>query len=335
MLFEISNLTKVYGTRTVLDIPELSFEKGFIYSLLGPNGSGKTTLLEILSLLTPPTTGTIKYNNRPIDFSSDELTSLRREIVMVQQNPVLFSTTVYKNLEFGLKIRGVPRSKRNKIIEDALDLVGMKPFMLAHATNLSGGESQRVAIARVLVCSPKVIFLDEPTSNVDAENQTAIEDILTEINTQKNITVIFTTHNLIQASRLSQRIVSLFEGKTVHSPFENIFSGTLFPDQGEFKSCLIQSKLRLSIKTDKVGRVRISLDPRRIRLVHVPQGHMRRNLFQGKVIQLTEEKDQIRTVVDIGITLNILIRQDVFRSSPFLVGDRIVVFCPDESIKLL
>ena len=100
MLFEIRNLTKVYGRRTVLDIKELDFERGLIYALLGPNGSGKTTLLEILSLLNPPTTGTIRYNHRTVDSSENNLTTFRREIVMVQQNPVLFTTTVYKNLEF-------------------------------------------------------------------------------------------------------------------------------------------------------------------------------------------------------------------------------------------
>ena len=112
MLFQIRNLIKVYGSRTVLDIPELDFEKGAIYALLGPNGSGKTTLLEILSLLLPPTKGTITYKNTAIDFRSNNLTALRREIVMVQQNPVLFTTTVYKNLAFGLKIRGIPKLER-------------------------------------------------------------------------------------------------------------------------------------------------------------------------------------------------------------------------------
>ena len=101
-LFEIRGLTKVYGQRSVLDIPELDFERGEIYALLGPNGSGKTTLLEVLSLLLPPTAGTIRYLGRRIDFSANNLTALRREIVMVPQNPVLFTTSVYKNVEFDL-----------------------------------------------------------------------------------------------------------------------------------------------------------------------------------------------------------------------------------------
>ena len=137
MLFEIEDLTKVYGDRTVLDIPELYFEKGIIYALLGPNGSGKTTLLEILSLLMPPTTGRIRYNNLDVDFTGNNLAALRREIVMVQQNPVLFTTTVHKNLEFGLQVRGIPKKEREGIIKESLDLVGMQQFVDAEAHKLS------------------------------------------------------------------------------------------------------------------------------------------------------------------------------------------------------
>ena len=143
MLFEIKDLKKAYGERTVLDIPDLHFEEGIIYALLGPNGSGKTTLLEILSLLMPPTAGRIRYRNKEVDFTGNNLAALRREIVMVQQNPVLFTTTVYKNLEFGLQIRGISKTERARIIEESLDLVGMRQFIGAEAHRLSGGETQR------------------------------------------------------------------------------------------------------------------------------------------------------------------------------------------------
>ena len=135
MLFEIRNLTKVYGDRAVLNISELDFEKGTIYALLGPNGSGKTTLLEILSLLLAPTAGMIKYNNKRVDFTTNNLTAFRREIVMVQQNPVLFTTTVFKNLDYGLKIRKIPKGERLKMIMDSLEMVGMGISSVRRPTN--------------------------------------------------------------------------------------------------------------------------------------------------------------------------------------------------------
>jgi tungstate transport system ATP-binding protein len=223
-LFQIRALRKVYGNRTVLDIPELDVNKGMIYALVGPNGAGKTTLLEILSLLNPPTAGKVIYNGRSIDFSGRQLHDLRREIVLVQQNPVLFTTTVYKNLEFGLKIRGVPKDERDRIIGETLDLVGMRQFINARAHKISGGETQRVAIARALALNPKVLLCDEPTASVDVENQVAIINILRQVNTLKNITIIFTTHDRRQIASLAQHILFLDHGKPASDHAEKIFN---------------------------------------------------------------------------------------------------------------
>ncbi|MBW1887711.1 MAG: ABC transporter ATP-binding protein [Deltaproteobacteria bacterium] len=334
MLFEVRDLTKVFGDRTVLDIAHLYFEKGLIYSLLGPNGSGKTTLLEILSLLAPPTTGRIRYNDREVVFTGNNLTPLRREIVMVQQSPVLFTTTVYKNLEFGLKIRGISKKERGKIIEGSLDLVGMRDFMNAEAHKLSGGETQRVAIAQALACSPRVMFFDEPTSNVDVENQIAIERIMMEINSQKEISVIFTTHNLNQASKLSSKVISLFEGRMAPSIFENIFSGKIVQDEDGNRVCSIQDKIRLMIDTEKKGDVRLSIDPLKIEIMINQDIQHGKNIFKGRIIQLTYEQDHIRVVVDIGIPLNILLPMDQPRNEPLIIGDEVWIFCPQADIRI-
>ncbi|MEE8540304.1 MAG: ATP-binding cassette domain-containing protein, partial [Desulfobacterales bacterium] len=151
IVYTISKLTKVYQTRKVLDIDSLQIEKGGIYALLGPNGAGKTTLLNLLGFLELPTTGEIFYDSKPVQFSEPYLQKLRKEVVLVDQHPILFSTTVRKNLEFGLKIRKVSPKKRNYIIDEALELVGMLDFARAPAHRLSGGETQRVALARALV----------------------------------------------------------------------------------------------------------------------------------------------------------------------------------------
>ena len=334
MLFEVRDLTKTYGERTVLDIGELDFEKGIIYSLLGPNGSGKTTLLEILSLLSPPTTGRIRYNNRDINVHGSNLTALRREIVMVQQKPILFTTTVYKNLEFCLKIRNVPQDEREKVIEASLDLVGMRDFTTAEAHRLSGGETQRVAIAQALACSPRVIFLDEPTANVDVENQIAIEKIVQEINAKQGISVIFTTHNLNQASRLSRRVISLFEGRNVPSVFENIYSGSILQEENGNKCCVIQDNIRLLIKTEKTGQVRFAIDPMRIKILPEQDHPPAQNVFKGRLIQLTDERDQVRVTADIGIPLNIFLNRDEIRSRTLQIGDKVNISCPVEGIQV-
>ncbi len=334
MLFEIKDLKKAYGERTVLDIPDLYFEKGFIYALLGPNGSGKTTLLEILSLLVPPTTGRIRYKDKEVDFTGNNLADLRREIVMVHQNPVLFTTTVYKNLEFGLMVRGIPKKERTRIIEDSLDLVAMRQFMGAEAHRLSGGETQRVAIAQALVCSPNVMFFDEPTANVDVENQITIERIIGEINSQKGISVIFTTHNLTQASKLSHKVISLLEGRTVATIFENIFSVNVVCDENGSHSCLVQGKVKFLIRPERQGNVRLSIDPLKIKVLKDEETANEKNIFQGRLVQLTDEHDYVRAIVDIGIPLNVLLPRNEVRDRSLYVGNEVGIFCPLEAIQV-
>ncbi len=187
MEYLVSQLTRVYGDRTVLKIPRLEIASERIYALLGPNGAGKTTLLNILSFIEVPSTGHIHYRSQPVRFTESELQRLRKEVIMVDQHPILFTTTVYKNLEFGLKIRGIRKNQRERIIDETLDLVRMRYFSKARAQHLSGGETQRVAIARALALSPRVFLCDEPTASVDIENQNIIINILKQINESKKL----------------------------------------------------------------------------------------------------------------------------------------------------
>ena len=215
MLYHLSGLKKYYDGRTILDIDSLAIEEEKIYALLGPNGAGKTTLLNILSFLDMPSSGKIFYRKREIRFAENNFQALRKEVVMVDQHPILFTTTVYKNVEFGLNVRKIPKKKRIRIIEETLDLVGMRDFIQAPAHRLSGGETQRVALARALAVSPSVLLCDEPTSSVDVENQKIIIQILKDINAQKNISILFTTHDKSQVSSLAHHRLHLDRGKLV------------------------------------------------------------------------------------------------------------------------
>lgn len=221
MLYVLSKITRKYGSRTVLDIPLMEIEKGKIYALLGPNGAGKTTLLNILGFLEVPTTGDILYRSKTVNFSESSLQNLRREVVMIDQHPILFTGTVYKNVEFGLKIRRISQKKRGIIIEETLDLVGMSAFVQAQAHRLSGGETQRVALARALAVSPEVLLCDEPTSNLDVENQTAVINTLKQINEQRKTTIMFTTHYMYQVSSLAHHTFFLDHGKLTATQAES------------------------------------------------------------------------------------------------------------------
>jgi tungstate transport system ATP-binding protein len=336
VLYELKKVKKVYEERTVLDLDILCLEKGKVIGLLGPNGAGKTTLLEIAAFVSHPATGEVWFDRRKVDYSKRTLIHLRRKIVLVQQQAILFTTTVAKNVAFPLKIRNTPKAQRERIVDELLALVGMGAFKNARANKLSAGETQRVAIAQALACSPEVILLDEPTANVDVENQMAIEGIMRRINEEKGISVIFTMHDMIQASRLADETVVLFEGKVGRSMYENIFSGRIETDMQGQRYCVLPNGLRLRVHTEKTGSVRISIDPSRIRINKLPPGNapIEENTFQGKIVQLTDQDSRIRALIDAGIPLSVLIPKDVFKSLGVSIGENVWLTCPVESVAI-
>jgi len=220
-LYRLSQLTKTYRNRRVLDIPFLEIEGGRIYALMGPNGAGKTTLLNILGFLDAPGSGSVHFRSHPVQFTEPTLQALRKEVVMVDQHPILFTTTVFKNLEFGLKVRKIAKNERERMIAESLEMVGMLDFAQAPAHRLSGGETQRVALARAFAVAPKVLLCDEPTANVDEENQTIILQILRQINELKGISILFTTHDRAQALSLARHTLILNRGSIVPEANQN------------------------------------------------------------------------------------------------------------------
>ena len=335
MLYELNNLQKLYGKRMVLDLPHLQVEAGRIVGLLGPNGAGKTTLLEIFAFLLGPTSGEVWFHDKKVDYENNRLRDLRRRVVIVQQHPIMFTVTVEKNLGFPLNIRKVTKEKRGEMIDELLDLVGMRGFKHARAHNLSGGETQRIAIARALACQPEVILFDEPTASVDVENQVAIERIVREINQEKKISVIFTTHDMHQAARLADEIVFLFEGRLAQSTYENIFSGQILPGENGDPYCLVQNTLRLGVNKGEMGPVRIAIDPKAIQVSQTANEPPPPNSFQGRLVQLTEEKNKVRALVDVGLPLAVLISKKDLTAMSLGMGSTVWLTCPPESIEII
>jgi tungstate transport system ATP-binding protein len=334
MLYEVRHLKKAYNHRAVLDIEDLTLEEGQVTGLLGPNGAGKTTLLKILTFILEPSSGEIRFKGNRVDFASGKLIDLRRKVVLVQQQPILFTSTVANNVAFPLRIRKIEKNERERQVQELLGLVGMLSFRDAMAHRLSGGETQRVAIARALACSPEVILMDEPTANVDVENQIVIERIIGEISQKRDISVIFTTHNMIQASRLAEKTVFLFDGRVARSNYENIFSGLIEEDEKGDKICALQGGMKLHVKSGKPGPVRISIDPERINIWREDADRSSKNAFAGTLIQLTDENSRVRALMDVGIMLSVLIPKERLEDLDIRIGMKLWVDCPEQSIEV-
>jgi len=215
-ILEIQHLYKKYSDKYVLEDINLEVGRGEFFTVIGPNGAGKTTLLRLIDLLDSPTDGKIIFDGIDTTKCSEtEKIYLRRRMAIVFQNPVLFNTTVFENVAYGLKIRGVDKLTIRKKVMKVLELVGLADLWNRRATTLSGGEAQRVALARALVIEPEVLLLDEPTANLDPRNTAIIEKVILNVNKERKTTVVMATHNMFQAKRLAHRIAFLFYGKII------------------------------------------------------------------------------------------------------------------------
>lgn len=223
VLLRVENLSKKYDTE-VLRVDGLSVEKGKVYGIIGPSGAGKSTFLRIVNLLEPPTTGAIAFNGCSVSNSKDVFTA-QREMTLMFQKPVLFRTSVFENVAYGLKAKKYDREKIQARVLDLLQKIGLADFARRQAISLSGGEAQRVALARALAFEPKLLLLDEPTANLDPTNIEVIENLILEMNRETGVTVIIVTHNIFQARRIAQEVIFIHEGHIVEAgPTEKIFT---------------------------------------------------------------------------------------------------------------
>lgn len=224
MMLSIHDLIKSYQGKTVLDLPELTFEAGKITAVIGPSGAGKSTLLNLINGLEHPDEGRIHFDGEEVTASRGYRQELQNRMAMVFQKPMMFSTTVAKNIAYGLRIRKLPAEEIQKRVEEAASWLGLSGLMNQKALTLSGGEAGRVSVARALVIRPELLLLDEPTANLDPANVSIIEQVIQKASKEYGTTVIMVTHNMFQAKRVANHVVCLMEGQLVESgPADQVF----------------------------------------------------------------------------------------------------------------
>lgn len=223
-LYQIDHAEQIYNGRSVLRVPSLTIGRGDVVALVGPSGAGKSTLLRLLAFLEVPAGGTVALQMDGRQHTAQTIPQdVRRRIAMVFQRPALLSGSVRKNVAYGLRVRGI-RDVREPV-ETALGRVGLLHLANARAASLSGGEAQRVSLARALVLEPEVLILDEPTANLDPENISIIERLLREQHEQYGTTIVIVTHNIFQARRLATRVGLIYDGDLVEiAPREMFFN---------------------------------------------------------------------------------------------------------------
>jgi len=209
---QLNAIEKNHQKVKALDSVSLKLKEGKIFVLLGINGSGKTTLLRIAAGLDEPDKGSILFNDERI-----QARELRKIATLVFQKAVMFNTSVYDNLAFGLRIRGISEQEISEKVSAALSSVGLVDFEKRKAKKTSGGEQQRIALARAFLLEPRILLLDEPTANLDPNNAMIIENAIRTRRKEKGTIIVMATHNLNQAKRVADEIIHIYNGRILET----------------------------------------------------------------------------------------------------------------------
>ena len=210
VMIEIRNLLIQRNKRDVLRVDALDIKRGETLAIVGPNGAGKSTLLLALAHLLPTARGEIAFNGKPLQ-QWDEL-EYRRKISFVFQSPLLLDMTVEQNIALGLKFRGVSKEETHERVGRRIKQLGIEALSKRRASQLSGGEAQRVSLARAFVLEPELLLLDEPFAALDPPTRKKLIDDLSALLAEDQRMAVFVTHNLNEAAQFSQRIAVIVDG---------------------------------------------------------------------------------------------------------------------------
>jgi ABC-2 type transport system ATP-binding protein len=210
---EVDHIVKKFGDFTAVDDVSFNVKEGEIFGLLGPNGAGKSTLIRMMTTLIPITAGTARIVGHDVEKNPDDV---RRCIGVIPQALTSdLDLTVEENLNIYAKLYDVPAKKRKEAIDELLELVDLTKWRSAQTKTLSGGMRRRLEIARGLVHRPRIFFLDEPTTGLDPVSRVAVWEMLTNIKSHRQLTILITTHYMDEADRLCDRIAIVDHGKLV------------------------------------------------------------------------------------------------------------------------
>ncbi|MBA7673563.1 putative 2-aminoethylphosphonate import ATP-binding protein PhnT [subsurface metagenome] len=326
-LVEVVGLQQNYSGREILKNINMSVEKGEVFALIGPTGAGKTTLLRLINLLDLSSAGKIYFDGMDVTESGRARLEARRRMAFVLQKPIVFNASVYDNIAYGLKWRGVEKSSIREKVSSILEMVGLLAYKNRNARTLSGGEAQRVAVARAIAVESELLLLDEPTANLDPISVSKIEDLITNIIHQYNTTIIMATHDMSQGQRLADRVGVLINGEILQagdstgvfaSPqnrevaefvgVENIIDGVIVDNKEGLATIDVGGIAIEAVSDSAVGeKVSVCIRPEDIILALSKPAGSARNLLTGKITRVVSVGPLTRVVANCGVQLVALV----------------------------
>ncbi len=349
-MLKLRNINKVLGVFSIRNV-SLEVERGEYFILLGPSGAGKSVVLEIIAGLVKPDSGDVEVND--ININSKRIQE--RKVGLVFQDLALFPhMSVAQNIAFPLLRKGLKKSEINRKVIEMAQSLSIDHLIRRYPINLSGGEQQRVALARTLVLKPDVLLLDEPLSSLDMELKVEIRKLLREIN-RKGQTVIHVTHDYEEAIALGHKIAVMNSGiiEQIGSPQEvfgkpassfvagfggvrNFFKVSLQPSN---ENGLIEAKpngdISIYLLGDNKGEGYITFPENSVSVARTPSESSSLNCFKGKVIDVYPQRFGIEVVVDIGINIYALVTQESIHKLEISIGSDLWVSFKASSVMFI
>jgi molybdopterin-binding protein len=329
-IYKLESVAKNYGAVRALDSVNLDVEEGECLGVIGQSGAGKTTLLKILAGLEEPTAGSVSFRGERLTES--KLPEMRKTATMIFQSPLFLKGDVYTNIAYGLRLRGASEGLIEEKVEEGLNRVRLPGYSGRDARKLSGGEQQRVALARALVLDPKVLLLDEPTSNLDPANAKALSSVIEE--EARGRTVVVSTHDLDLIRSLTTRTVHLERGRVteVGAPTEivsitrlteNIFTGVSTMVDGVANVDVGGTVIRVA--AERTGRTTIHVKPEDIIVSEERISTSARNQFMGTIVGVEGHDGTVVLRVDAGQVFAVHVTRNSFREMGLNIGKEVYI----------
>ncbi|MDN5302305.1 MAG: tungstate transport system ATP-binding protein [Thermoanaerobacteraceae bacterium] len=350
------------GKSRILEVKRVGLEEGKVFSVIGPNGSGKSTLLRVMALLQNPDDGRVHFRGERV-LPRDRI-RIRRRMAVVFQEPLLLDATVEENIVTGLRIRGVDAASARRRAGFWLER-----FKVAHLSDrwtraLSGGEAQRVSLARAFALEPEVLFLDEPFANLDAPTREALLLELSDVLHSTGVTTFFVSHDFKEVAFLADRTMALMEGLPVQEAppqrildypaceklarfvgIENIWPAKILEERletliadikgltmvvkkagdYEYERCSsVGDEVKIALRGDKINFIPLDACSNNLEIGCCQDGSIKQNCWNGRVKSLFAFGNVIRMTVDCGIDVNISVPAQFMNA--FKIGDNISLY---------
>jgi tungstate transport system ATP-binding protein len=355
-VIDLRDVTVEFGAVRALNSISIDIRSGEMFSVIGPNGAGKTTALRVIAGLLSPSEGEVYFHNELMDDSTRQ--TLRRQAPMVFQKPILFNTTVFKNVAYGLRIRRVPEDEIRKRVLEVLKLVQLTDLQDRLGRALSGGEQRRATLAMAIVLDSELLLVDEPTAYLDNESSEIVESVLQSLNSERGTTIVMVTHNILQAQVLANRAAMMKQGRiqkmgTVSEIFRteldgllreqyktNTYTGTAKAmGKTTHNGMLVQIDLGNGLKIDALsrreGNVTVIIPPDDIIVSREEVYSSARNSLKGKIISIDEHGSTVLLAIDVGQTMTVQITKRSREHLNIEVNSEVYVTFKASSVRVL